>query len=51
MKKDDYKILEDVQYFNQFDLYSKEDPIIITDEIKTYYHNLLVKFFPEKLKW
>lgn len=50
--ENDKKILKDVIYFNQFDLYSKEDvDFVLTDEIKMYYENLLDKFFPKKLQF
>ena len=52
MKNEDYKILEDVRKFNQYDLYSKEDTeFILTDEIKNYYKKLLLEYFPNKLNW
>ena len=52
MKKDDYKILNDVIHFNKFDLYSKEDDkILITKEIKNYYNSLLDEFFNSELLW
>lgn len=51
MCKSDKKILEDVIHFNKFDLYSKKDEFILTDEIKAYYNNLLREYFPTPLKW
>ena len=52
MEDSDKDILEDVNHFNQFDLYSKEDTdFVITPELKQYYYSLLDKYFPEKLKW
>lgn len=52
MKDDDYKILEDVKKFNQYDLYSKEDTeFILTNEIRNYYKKLLLEYFPNKLNW
>ncbi len=52
MNDNDYKMLEDVLDFNQFDLYSKEDTkFVLTNEIKKYYENLLEKYFPNPLKW
>jgi inositol oxygenase len=49
MSEEDYKVLKDVQYFNSFDLYSKNDDTNITNEIKNYYKNLLSEFFPDKI--
>jgi inositol oxygenase len=52
MNKTDINLMEDVLHFNQFDLYSKTDTDFkLTDNIKTYYDDLLHDFFPEKLKW
>ena len=51
MKPSDYDILQDVNAFNQFDLYSKEDSTHISDEIKAYYDKLLDTYFPEILQW
>lgn len=51
MTKQDYEIMKDVLEFNSFDLYSKEDPIEITAEIKEYYHRLINMYFQEKLYW
>lgn len=48
----DKELLNDVKYFNSFDLYSKEDTeFVLTDEIKSYYDDLLDEFFPEKLQF
>ena len=49
MKDSDYTILEDVNHFNNFDLYSKENEDFITKDIKKYYDKLLDKYFPENL--
>ena len=52
MNDNDIHTLQDVLNFNKFDLYSKEDvDFILTDEIKEYYDNLLIKYFPEDLQW
>ena len=37
--------------FNEFDLYSKEDPIDITSETKKYYDDLLNEYFHGELNW
>lgn len=48
----DYRILDDVLEFNEFDLYSKEDTTtVFTEDIKDYYLGLLKKFFPNVMKW
>ena len=51
MNEKDTDILEAVNHFNQFDLYSKEDSPDISDEIKEYYDKLLDEYFPEILQW
>ena len=51
MKENDKKILKDVLMFNNFDLYSKEDDVEITDETKQYYDNLLDEYFTGELNW
>jgi inositol oxygenase len=44
-------ILEDVNNFNKYDLYSKEDNINITNETKSFYNKLLDKYFLGDLYW
>ena len=51
MSRSDKMILEDVINFNKFDLYSKKDKFILTEEIKSYYNKLLCECFPNPLKW
>ena len=52
MSKEDEETLENIKYFNNFDLYSKEDKnFVLTDEIKKYYDNLLQEYFPDILQW
>ena len=52
MNEQDYLTLENVNNFNKFDLYSKEDTdIVISDEIKQYYDELLREYFPHDLQW
>jgi inositol oxygenase len=52
MKPGDEIIMQDVLDFNQFDLYSKTDTdFVLTDEIRSYYENLLNEYFPEPLHW
>ena len=43
MNKEDYNTLEDVNLFNKYDLYTKENINIITDEIKKYYIPIIEK--------
>jgi inositol oxygenase len=51
-EEEDNEILLDVLDLNQYDLYSKEDTdFVLTDEIKSYYSNLLSIYFPKKLLW
>ena len=51
MNSTDKEILDVVNHFNQFDLYSKEDTPDISDEVKDYYSQLLDEYFPEVLQW
>ena len=52
MNEGDYITLKNVNFFNQFDLYSKEEKEFqITDTMKEYYDNLLNEYFPENLQW
>jgi len=51
MDDQDHKMLEWVQKFNKYDLYSKADDLNITDETLQYYKNVIKKYCPEKLKW
>ena len=52
MSKEDEETLENIKYFNNFDLYSKEDKnFVLTNEIKKYYDNLLEEYFPDILQW
>jgi len=52
MNPNDEYTLKNVQYFNQFDLYSKDDiDFVLTDEIQEYYTKLLIDYFPEPLQW
>ena len=51
MNEQDSKTLEDVNHFNQFDLYSKEDDSYISDEIKKYYDNVLDEFFISEMQF
>ena len=51
MNDEDKKTLEDVIYFNQFDLYSKEDDTNISDEVKEYYNQIIDDFFINDLQW
>ncbi len=51
MQKGDEFILKDVLEFNSFDLYSKEDPIEIDQEVKDYYDKLLDEYFLGEMEW
>ena len=47
----DSETLKNVKKFNEFDLYSKEDSVEITDQTKKYYKDLLNEYFEGELKW
>jgi len=51
MNDKDHVTLRNVLEFNQFDLYSKEDDIHISNDVKIYYDNLLNEFFSGELQW
>jgi len=51
MTPQDYQILDDVNEFNRFDLYSKNDNIVIDLDVVDYYNNLLDIYFPDELRW
>lgn len=49
MSENDYKMLEAVQDFNQYDLYSKGLQRYDLEKLKPYYLELIEEFFPQKL--
>ncbi|AET37654.1 inositol oxygenase Ecym_1426 [Eremothecium cymbalariae DBVPG len=49
MNENDYKILESVQAFNKYDLYSKGTKRHDIEELKKYYLDLIDEYFPTKL--
>ena len=51
MNYKDHDTLKNVLEFNQFDLYSKEDDIHISNDVKKYYDNLLNEYFSDELQW
>jgi inositol oxygenase len=51
MDKSDYHKLKNVNDFNKFDLYSKEDSPEISEEIKHYYSELISEYFSGELQW
>ena len=51
MNDKDHVTLRNVLEFNQFDLYSKEDDIHISNDVKKYYDNLLNEYFSGDLQW
>tara|TARA_B110001450_G_C17648936_1_gene492446 strand:+ start:511 stop:1284 length:774 start_codon:yes stop_codon:yes gene_type:complete len=51
MTDKDHLTLKNVQEFNKFDLYSKNDTIVIDQDVVDYYNNLLDIYFPNKLNW
>jgi inositol oxygenase len=51
MCEKDSDTLKNIKKFNEFDLYSKEDSVDITEEIKKYYDQLLDDYFDGDLYW
>ena len=51
MTDHDKVMMESVQAFNPFDLYSKSDAKPQLSELRPYYNDLINEFFPEKLAW
>lgn len=51
MVDSDYQLLEQLQKFNKYDLYSKVDSFILTNDIVKYFDILLHEYFPDKLSW
>jgi inositol oxygenase len=51
MNEKDEKTLQNVLEFNTFDLYSKNDSVIITDDTKKYYDRILDEYFEGELNW
>lgn len=54
LSPEDRPLLEWVRRFQKHDLYSKnpnDTPFVLTDTIRRYYDDLLLKFFPEPLEW
>lgn len=47
----DWEFIPKLKKFSSYDLYSKHEDFVLTDEIKEYYSALLDKFFPEPLFW
>ena len=47
----DQQTLNNVKEFNQFDLYSKNDRIVIDQGVVDYYNNLLDIYFPDEFRW
>lgn len=52
MEEKDYQLLEDINDFNQYDLYSKADvDFVLTKELKKYYEGLLDEYFGGVMEW
>ncbi|KAF5343443.1 hypothetical protein D9758_011836 [Tetrapyrgos nigripes] len=51
MNEKDEEILDAVQAFNPYDLYSKSDGTCNVEKLKPYYQGLIKKFFPNELDW
>jgi inositol oxygenase len=51
MNENDREMLEWVQKFNPYDLYSKTPNRPVVSELRPYYEVLINKYFPDKLDW
>ena len=51
MNEKDEETLKNVNMFNEFDLYSKEDDTDIDESVKQYYKSLLDEYFLDELEW
>ncbi|CAL3972115.1 unnamed protein product [Diplocarpon coronariae] len=52
MDEKDHRMLEAVQRFNPYDLYSKSDEVPSVEELKPYYLDLIKEFFPNDIiRW
>ncbi|OWP01147.1 inositol oxygenase [Marssonina coronariae] len=49
MDEKDHRMLEAVQRFNPYDLYSKSDEVPSVEELKPYYLDLIKEFFPNDI--
>ena len=49
--RNDEDTLKKVLMFNNFDLYSKEDDILIDNHVKSYYNDILNEYFWGELYW
>jgi inositol oxygenase len=49
--EEDREMLKWVTEFNQFDLYSKADSSYDVKAVTAHYKKVILKYFPEKLKW
>ena len=49
--KNDDETLKKVLDFNNFDLYSKEDDVLIDSHVKSYYNDILNEYFFGELCW
>lgn len=51
MNQNDYKIKDLVKILNKFDLYTKVEQRINTNQVRDYYSKLIDKYLPGKLYW
>jgi inositol oxygenase len=51
LNHEDEELISWLRKFSEYDLYSKHDEFILTNEIIDYYTNLLKKYFPNPLIW
>ncbi len=51
LDSEDRELLEWVRKFNPYDLYSKSDDKVDVAKLKPYYEDLIVEFFPDKIRF
>ncbi|XP_059276734.1 inositol oxygenase 2-like [Lycium ferocissimum] len=51
MNEEDRENMKWLKIFNKYDLYSKSKVRIDVEKVKPYYHSLIEKYFPTKLRW
>ncbi len=51
VNEEDKELVLWLQKFSNYDLYTKHDDFILTEQIKQYYESLLQKYFPNPILW
>jgi inositol oxygenase len=51
LSEEDLELIPWLKKFSDYDLYTKHDAFILTDEIQKYYSDLLAEFFPSLMLW